>query len=111
MTKNITGLYIKLWSETHLFSFDVTIAHPLAQAGPPVLHHVSLGELLSLSVSEATLCLYRGDNVDPVEVNLQPFLGLRRHLVLGAPSAAVRLRPQPVTEKQFIDAFQVNTNQ
>lgn len=102
---------IKQQGQTNLLSFDVAIAHPLSQTWPPVLHHVGFGELLALAVAEATLRLYGGDDVDAVEVYLQPLLGLRRHLVLGAPSAAVRLRPQPATEKEALGLCQITTDQ
>lgn len=101
---------MKQQGQTNLLSFDVAVAHPLSQTRSPVLHHVGFGELLALAVAEATLRLDGGDDVDAVEVYLQPLLGLRRHLVLGTPSAAVRLRPQPMTDKEVLGLCRVTTD-
>lgn len=84
-----------------LFSFDVTEAHPLAQPGSPVLQHVGLCELLALAVPEPPLGLHGCDDMDAVQVYLQPLLGFRRDLVLGAPGTTMALRPQPEHKCSF----------
>ena len=73
-------------------ALDVPVSMPFAETRAPILEHVSLGVLDAHAISPATLSAGRGDQVNRVKINFQPFPGIGRHLVLRTPGAPVVLR-------------------
>ena len=78
----------------------VGVGHPSAGGVPPVLDDVHLGELLTSTSAEATLGLRPRDPVLPLEVNLEPFLGLLSDRILRAPCSAHDVLVDPGISKR-----------
>jgi len=79
----------------HLFATEVPIADPLSQLRPPVLQHVRLRKLDTLTVTEAALSASRRDRVHRVKIDFQPLARFRRDLLLRTPGTSVALLLQP----------------
>lgn len=73
----------------YLFALRVLPALPLIETRSPVLEHIRLGVLLTLTLAEATLRAYGGYHVRLQQIDLQILLERIRDHVLGAPGTAV----------------------
>ena len=78
----------------------VGVGHPSAGGVPPILDDVHLGELLTSTSAETTLGLRPRNPVLPLEVNLEPFLGLLGDRVLRAPRSAHDVLVDPGISKR-----------
>lgn len=87
--------------KTYFFSLDVPVSNPFSELWSPVLQQVGFSKLLALSVPKPALRLGRCDDMDRVEVYLQPLAGFRCDLVLRAPGTTVVFQPHSARTRKI----------
>ena len=89
----------------HFTVFNISVPHPLSEAGAEIFQQVGFCKFSSLSVAKSSHSFSGSYHMHRIEVDFDPFAAILSYHVSWAPGATILVYPYPDKKKVTIHFF------